>query len=133
MNSNKKYAILFFLIIIIIITLMNYHNAPKKRLLIKEDMQMVIGKIEVVSMSYRGGVLIYYSFIDKNHIYKNQKTLSLYSGTRGFFLNKSFPVVFSSKSPEINQMLILPKDFERYNMQYPDSLLWVKKLLDKSW
>ena len=44
---------------------------------------------------------------------------------------KVFPVFFSRDNPaRYNKILISPKDFEEFNINYPDSLKWVKTILD---
>jgi len=44
---------------------------------------------------------------------------------------KVFPVFLSRDNPDrYNKILISPKDFEEFNINYPDSLNWVKKILD---
>ena len=36
----------------------------------------------------------------------------------------------SSKDPEVNQMLIFPKDFKEFEQKYPDSLKWIQTQLE---
>jgi hypothetical protein len=63
--------------------------------------------------------------------YNNQSLIiDLWKGN--LFVNKNFPVIFSKNKTNVNEILIFPKDFEKYKLPYPDSLIWVKKLLDKS-
>lgn len=44
------------------------------------------------------------------------------------FIGKTFPVRFSLKTGN-SEILIIPRQFERYKMDYPDSLAWVKQYL----
>jgi hypothetical protein len=45
---------------------------------------------------------------------------------------KVFPIYFSRDNPaRYNKILISPKDFEEFNINYPDSLNWVKMILDR--
>ena len=44
-----------------------------------------------------------------------------------YFIGKEFPVAYSRANPEKSWILIFPKDFERYNEVFPDSLQWVMK------
>ncbi len=37
-----------------------------------------------------------------------------------------FPVVYSTKNPENSDLLVIPADFAAWQMQFPDSLHWVK-------
>ncbi|WP_343675078.1 hypothetical protein [Chitinophaga sp.] len=43
------------------------------------------------------------------------------------FLGKSFPVVYEKGNPSNFRMLMLPEDFQKFDMPYPDSLNWVRK------
>ena len=44
--------------------------------------------------------------------------------------NKVFPVVYSTKNPQKSIILITPHDFERWGLEFPDSLDWVKSKMD---
>ena len=44
---------------------------------------------------------------------------------KNFFTGKAFPVLYDPKQPTNSTMLIIPKDFNRYNYSFPDSLQWV--------
>lgn len=41
------------------------------------------------------------------------------------FIGKRFPVIYSSRNPNHLEMLVYPKDFEKFGMTFPDSLNWV--------
>lgn len=43
---------------------------------------------------------------------------------------KCFPVVYNA-SVDKADLLITPADFSRYNLPFPDSLMWVKQLIEK--
>jgi hypothetical protein len=64
--------------------------------------------------------------------YQIEKAMGINSGLRNTFQNKYFPIVFSGNHPGYNDMLILPEDYERYNLRYPDSLIWIKELVNRS-
>jgi hypothetical protein len=40
---------------------------------------------------------------------------------------RSFPVIYNTKDPQKNQILVFPSDFSDYNIPYPDSLRWVQE------
>jgi hypothetical protein len=88
-------------------------------------------------------------FINNTHFEKNgfvveysfnagEKDLSSYVSHPRFisirsllYNGRSFPVIFSSTNPEKNEMLILPEDFNHFNVPFPDSLSWELEYLDK--
>ncbi|MBP6732470.1 MAG: hypothetical protein KA149_10450 [Chitinophagales bacterium] len=47
------------------------------------------------------------------------------------FIGKSFPVVYNYKKPESSNLLLTKRDFERFGLEYPDSLLWVEEHVRK--
>jgi hypothetical protein len=47
------------------------------------------------------------------------------------FRGDTLPFIYSSKNPNNNHFLATPDDFKRYNVPFPDSLYWIKELLDK--
>lgn len=52
----------------------------------------------------------------------------LYSVVR----DKSFPVIFNLKDPQkYSTILIVPEDFKYYGLNFPDSLKWVLKYIDR--
>jgi hypothetical protein len=42
-------------------------------------------------------------------------------------MNRNFPVIYNSKDPSKNDLLIFSSDFEKYHLKFPDSLIWVEK------
>ncbi|MNL81951.1 hypothetical protein D3C87_2092070 [compost metagenome] len=44
------------------------------------------------------------------------------------FENKNFPVIYTPDNADLNRMLILESDFNEFDLQYPDSLKWVRPL-----
>jgi len=44
---------------------------------------------------------------------------------------RSFPVIYDSTDPKVNQILIFPDEFAYYHLPFPDSLQWVKDIENK--
>lgn len=128
MDKKRKqfitvYSILIILTVFFIIYLIG-QNCTRQ---IKEDMIIGNGFVFNSKMAHKGGVNIFYSFSFNNTIVGGTKYLAIPSDLRAIFVNKSFPVVFSSSKTDLNQMLILPKDFERFDLPFPDSLEWINE------
>lgn len=132
MQLSKTQNLVLGLIILIAIFSIGYFRGKDYTGKIKSDMQMASAQVIKSSMAHRGGIVIDYIFYYDNIEYQNQETLGIYSGLRDVFVNKSFPVVFSGTQPKYSQILLLPVDFEKYNLKYPDSLNWLKGLVQKS-
>jgi hypothetical protein len=70
-----------------------------------------------------------YEFRYEGKVYNKDKSVDVLRLRT--FIGKSFPVIFSFQS-EQSEMLITPKDFEIYDLPYPDSLNWVKEYVNKN-
>jgi hypothetical protein len=80
----------------------------------------------------RSALNIRFRFKDENDstIYVRYKLM--YSiDARKILLNRSFPVIYSSKKVTLNKLLITEKDFNKYGVPFPDSLKAVNKELSK--
>jgi len=128
LKNKTKLNILFLIIIISIIV---YYKRGENHTIkeIKNNIGFATGIVLNSSASHRGGIALKFKFYNKDSIYYNSKTLGIYSGFRNKFSAKTFLVVFSLKDPNQNEMLMLPEDFNKYGLQYPDSLNWVLKYL----
>lgn len=78
---------------------------------------------------------IEYSFTYKG---KQIKAKSTIHGIKGWplnehFLYKKFPVIFLPSNPKLNEILITPDRFKRFNVPFPDSLNWVKQYWTKDY
>jgi hypothetical protein len=106
-------------------------SSQKENREIKEDLIITNGTVYDSRMAHKGGVnIFYYFFVDGKHI-KQTKTLSISSSFRSIFLNRTFPVVYSSKNPELNRMLVLKSDFKRFEIPFPDSLKFLNEMIVK--
>ncbi len=54
-----------------------------------------------------------------------------YSDVEKFIVGKTFPVVYNPNSPHSNHLLIRKKDFEQFNVPFPDSMKWVLQYFKK--
>jgi hypothetical protein len=129
---SKKFSNILVLFIAISLCFFYYWRGQKHKEIIQNDFQIANGKIIECKVHHRAALWIKYSFTYRDEIYYNSQSLIIDLWKGNLFVNKSFPVIFSKNKPNVNEILIFPKDFERYKMPYPDSLIWVNKLLDKS-
>jgi hypothetical protein len=141
MEKNKLYGKIFFFggvgILFIVFYLISDRNYKTFRDKILESPSIVFGEvIEYSSDGAKHGSSIKYRFSYNNKTFNSKSSgtsffSNRYSSLQSFIDGKKFPVIFNKKDPEMNQMLIIPDDFEFYNMPFPDSLQWVKEKLDE--
>ncbi len=107
-----------------------------KRKLIQHH-NISVAKVTDCSYGGRGHVgtitfLYIFQFNDKE--IEGSKTFNSdelnFSDAKSFFLNRTFPVIYDSSSPNINFLLIRPADFEKFHYTFPDSLKWVIKYVN---
>jgi hypothetical protein len=79
---------------------------------------------------YKGGLKFTYEFYIGHTKFRGDASgVSLYNDSGKDFLGKSFPIVYYSKDPNLNMMVIVPAHFKFLNKEYPDSLNWVLEYL----
>jgi hypothetical protein len=127
----KKYRIrvaivcsTFFLIYII-----SFYNSETNEI----ERNKIVSSAIVTSANsgYGGHLIIDYKFYVKGVEYGGSDELLLYYSDKDTFMGEPFPIIYSSKDPSHNHLLVAPSDFSRFNIAFPDSLYWIKELLDK--
>ncbi len=92
---------------------------------LKRNGIIVNAKIIKVNIAGKGSGGFQCSF-DLNGKTFEEPTPSTIRSNRYEFIGKRFPAIYSSKY-ETLEILIAPKDFEKFNIPFPDSLNWVLK------
>ncbi|TXI33823.1 MAG: hypothetical protein E6Q58_02235 [Niabella sp.] len=118
-----------FLVVIIILggILVFYHFQAKDfKTKILANKAITVGK--VINCQYRNkqNYVVEYTFETKNKEvqfgYVNGKE---YGRLRSIIVGKTFPLVYDSINSKTNAILIFPNSFEKYGINFPDSLKWV--------
>lgn len=68
-----------------------------------------------IEYNYNGNA--YYTTYEENDYFNIQKKMT----------GKYFPLIVHSDSPALCKLLVLPKDFEEFHLDFPDSLQWIFK------
>lgn len=113
----------------------NYIIIPNNKKRIKENPFVVngamitgINNINKVSDAYSFTFSYYIDkkmFINKHTIGLELKSNSVYNVTN-YLMEKRLPVIYENGNPKNSRLLIAPKDFEYFEIQFPDSLKWIK-------
>lgn len=76
-----------------------------------------------------GGRITYQFKVDEKE-FKNVGAFgNIYTSEGQNFVNKHFPVAYEKNNVSNNQLLISPKQFNEFNLPFPDSLEWVLKYI----
>lgn len=87
--------------------------------------EIVTGIVIEVSYAYKTGYIVKYKFKLSDREFISETGGSRYAKINGIISNRTFPVIYNTKHPEFNEMLILPEDFVQYGLKFPDSLDWI--------
>ncbi len=130
----KKHEIILFLLILfgvlVVISIIGNRHAQERRAEILRSPGYTIGFIEELR-SEKGKTIM--------GVYRYEVDWIPLKGTKGDgrlrkigrdLYESSFPVIYNVKNPEQSAILIFPSDFEKFNLSYPDSLNWVKKIIE---
>lgn len=130
-KKNAKHMIVIASIYIIII-LIAYVRQKIKSDSITYGYQLCTGKVTggryiSIPAAYN---LIYQYEVDNIPYYNVNSHISIHRNYYKYFMGKEFPVIYSTKHPRRSQLLIFPRHFKTYNLDFPDSLDWVKQYED---
>ncbi|MBL7888972.1 MAG: hypothetical protein JNL24_05435 [Bacteroidia bacterium] len=119
--------IILFFIVLYCFYLYSSYKEDKLRKCFKVCNAMIVD----AQHGYRGGVKLSYEYIvgKKKYRYSSKRPISM--GLGQSLINKNLLVIYSCYDFNENWLLLHKSDFEKYNIAYPDSLLWLKEELDK--
>lgn len=85
-------------------------------------------KIVDYELGYRGGISFIYTFQIKGMSFLNKTSFpELVSNHPKDFIGKYFPVIYLPNNISYNELLISRYSFNKFNIQFPDTLVWVTK------
>ena len=100
---------------------------------IKNNKKIATCYIEKAQSGGKGGVLLDYSYFYKSNKFNSQYLfLFVSSKYSSLFLKKNFPIAFDSLNPSNSKILLTKDEFERYDINFPDSLNWIEVLKKES-
>lgn len=126
--SYKKYTIIAGAVVIIISFIFLFVSRSQDHLLNHHELikdVTVTGVTEVAT--HPGAWDLDYSFEVNGNMEHCTKRMSTLVGRPDYLVNKSFPLIYETGHPENSRLLITPRNFQRYDMSFPDSLQWVVK------
>ena len=132
---KPKYAYFIALVLIILFLSQVYNRVyviPKKKSSVRANpLFSSVGEIREINASYRTSDLwsFRYSYTINGKKYSNKIYLNYKFRTHGssYLMNRTLPVIYEKDNPKNSWLLIRPTDFEYFNLQFPDSLNWIKE------
>src|ERR1700722_66838 len=95
---------------------------------LKKNGILTTGIVKSVYEGGRGGINVDYEFEVNGKKLNGSQFYFISAKFMNEFKNRSFPVIFSSKNPSRNVMLIVKSNFDDYRISYPDSMRWISNL-----
>lgn len=113
----------------------NYIIIPRNKRKIRENPVLVNGavvtkiqNINKISDAY----MFTFSFHIGDQLLTNKHSIGLefksnsVNNATNYLMSRSLPVMYEKENPKNSRLLIAPKDFEYFEIQFPDSLKWIK-------
>ena len=114
----------------------NYISIPTNKKKIKENLQVangaIITKIKSVAKVSDLHTFTYSYFVgEQKQIQSCNIGMNFKSNASNYLMERSLPVAYEKGNPENSRLLIVPKDFEYFEILFPDSLKWIKNDITK--
>ena len=133
----KRSILLVVVVLLFVIAAINFIKKKKFNNELRYQRSFVTGMVVKGQLRPKSGksLDVYFTFVVNGKTFRSE---SLVNGIylkdfNNNFLNRSFPVIFSPKNIEKNEILITPDKFKRFNLLFPDSLRWVLKYWEQDY
>jgi hypothetical protein len=90
-----------------------------------------VGVCRIITYNY--GVKSTSDYVTYSYKYGNEKYTGRYHNTNCDFsemLGKKIPIIFDSLNPSDAKVLMVPSDYRKAGMQFPDSMKWILAVCD---
>jgi hypothetical protein len=128
LKRNKGLILVILIVILILYVYVNGENsaANYKNEILKKPI-VATGLVTSIRSKYKHGYEISYEFLVDNVKHGSTASSSKYESIKNIIVGKRFPVIFNRDEISFNEILIMPEDFNNYDMAFPDSLAWVRR------
>ena len=120
----------WFGILLIFLVIFIYLNKFNKRPKVNGDFIFTVGNVYIGGSPKGGGYMNYKFIVNKDTIIGSRGIGGSYSRSFIHFIGKRFIVVYQNGCPNNNELLLSREDFNRYDLDYPDSMQWANRFYD---
>jgi hypothetical protein len=103
---------------------MNWHNKQIDRQILQAP-AFSVGHFTALKGGKSTGLEGFYSFAVDGITYSGGTTDGRFRNIGKRIYDRSFPVIYNTKNPQVNQILVFSTDFSEFGLAFPDSLKWV--------
>lgn|GEM_PF-3520147 len=131
-NEFKGYEKFGMVVFVLVFLAFVFWMGNRRAMRLYENGYWTTGVIIERGSDYRGRLAFNYEFYVDGKKYRNQASgIGIRPETYQRFIGKSLPVIYNSKDPSENQMLVRPIDFSSHGQEIPDSLFWLLDCVEK--
>jgi len=139
MDKGRILQPFFFILFILLSIYLLTHYQSSKHSELLNDTCFSFGNIKTdihtnPKSSLNNYYVDYYFFVNQdryNGVYSIEKNIISKSFFIENFAGHRFPIIYCCNEINNNRLLILPEDFNEFNIPFPDSLNWVKQFIRK--
>ena len=136
LNKIQIFSLIIGAGLLVLPLIIGHFNQDKFRKKMMENSIIVSGKIIGFDKTYKKADALNYAFEYDRKVYKkvgnsNGKAKD-YEALYKYVANRAFPILINKNNPqEYSKILVVPEDFQEYGLQFPDSLKWLLKYIDR--
>ena len=115
----KKYGFWIGLLVFIILVVYNINSTNNE---LKKNGIVLNARIIDITGGGKSSLTFKYTFAFEGSNYEREDATQIIG--KSLFIGKTFPVIFSPKS-KVSRLLMGPKNFQNFDIPFPDSLTWI--------
>jgi hypothetical protein len=96
-----------------------------------ESPAFAVGQFTLIKLGSGSGLDGRYSFTVGKITYYSEHIDGRYNDLSQKIFRLGFPVIYNTRNPQLNQILVFPTDFSKFELSYPDSLKWTTAVAAK--
>ncbi len=136
LNKIQIFTLILGIFVLVVPLIIGHINNNKFKKKLMENPIIVSGKITGFDKTYKRADALNYDFEYNSKEYKKSGNsngkASDYEALYKYIINKTFPVIINKINPQdYSKILVVPEDFQEYELQFPDSLKWLLKYIDR--
>ncbi|NML37507.1 hypothetical protein HHL17_09925 [Chitinophaga sp. G-6-1-13] len=131
-HKLKNYQKAGMMVFVLAVLFFGFWMGNRRANRLYEDGYWTTGVIVERGTDYKGRLAFNYEFYVDGKKYHHQASgVGIRPESYQEFIGKSLPVLYNSKDPSENDMLLRPNDFSSHGRELPDSLFWILDCVEK--
>lgn len=124
-NENLRFYIIISFCLLLFFIYIGYRIYKRQELYSK--FIVTTGKVYNVTGFWKGSRTVEYKFYINGKVNYSSSVFILNEKGISKVINETFPVVYSPTDFTECEILLCPCDFEKYNIEFPEDLSWIRE------